>query len=111
MELPAPTRHVYHADGYVLIWSVNDYLVHVVRLPSPLRGVTLATYEWEWVPSDSANIDLETITVCLDVERDVAMFLAWSSDGDGRFVVLRPCSLTLSYEVSAHLYVCIHTSF
>ena len=47
-ELPsnAGSRHVYQADGYLMIVHPPDSRAQVIRLPSPLRGVSREDYSW-----------------------------------------------------------------
>ncbi|KZV75851.1 hypothetical protein PENSPDRAFT_748262 [Peniophora sp. CONT] len=89
IDLPAPTRHVYHAEGYFLAWNPDSGQVHAARLPSELRGITLEEYRWEWFPSTNTGLE---ITVLLDVTNDMAMFIEIC--GAGNRSILHPRRLS-----------------
>ena len=65
--------HVHHADGYLLTWLVETGQVHVVRLPSPLRGISLEEYRWQFALPP--NPDRFQTVVLLDPQKDLVMFV------------------------------------
>lgn len=75
-ELPALCRHVYQADGYLLIVNSEATSVRVARLPSPLRGAPYVEYNW------SAPLGLleRRGTVLMDPSQDLVAFVGLSTE-------------------------------
>ncbi|KZV66606.1 hypothetical protein PENSPDRAFT_688813 [Peniophora sp. CONT] len=95
---PAGKFHVHHADGYLLTWDLATGQVHVVRLPSPLRGITLEEHHWQFTsPPDPHRLRTE---VLLDAQNDTVVFVEVAFVGQhsdpGRYqrVTLRPFDLS-----------------
>ncbi|KZV67717.1 hypothetical protein PENSPDRAFT_754692 [Peniophora sp. CONT] len=71
LELPVPCRHVYKADGYFLIVNPAAQSVSVIRLPSPLRGVSYQEYNWD----APLGFFRGEGTVLMDLGNDLVTFL------------------------------------
>ena len=71
VKLPLPCHHVYHDDGYILVVSSETSAVRVMRIPSPLRGVSHVEYTWS-APLGFTEGDG---TVVMDSRHDLVVFL------------------------------------
>lgn len=103
---PAEQFRVHSADGYLLTWRVVTGEVRAVRLPSPLRGISLEEHRWQYNPPPDPY-RLET-AMLLDAQNEVVMFVELARVGEhgtlGRKYVQdhdKHCRGNIS-----HLYAC-----
>ncbi|KZV69089.1 hypothetical protein PENSPDRAFT_753644 [Peniophora sp. CONT] len=71
---PAEQFRLRTADGYILMWSFVTGKVRAVRLPSPLRGISLEEHRWQFTPPPPDRYRAE-IDMLLDAQNDVVMFV------------------------------------
>lgn len=72
LRVPMRPNHICCADGHLVTWDPENGQVHVVRLPSPLRGISLAEYRWEFA---LAGVDRRYTRVMLDKRSNIIMFV------------------------------------